>query len=701
MAFYLGPGGAGDATGDASSASVLATQKAAEAAASAASALASSSTATTAATTANTASSSASTSATNALNSATLAATSATTATTKAAEAVVSANAAAASAASVGSQAADAATSASNAATSATAAATSATSASNSATSATASATTAINAASSATASASSASADATTATTKAAEALASATSAATSATNAASSASSAASSASSASTSASTATTQATNASASATAAATSATVAVSASGAVLWVSGTTYAVGFVVYSPITFRTYRRKVAGAGTTDPSIDATNWGALLLDAETQLPTMRPSLLLDFSNTARLDPRVTFTRASTATRVNPNGLIETVASGSPRFDYDPITDACKGLLIEEQRTNLFTYSEQFDNAIWGVTSATVLANQIEAPDGTVTADKITEDVGTALLPRFSRTATIATSTQYSLSVFAKEVAGSSKRYLQIYANSGFSAGISQGANFDLSAGTVTLTTGFTAAIQAVKNGWFKCTLFTSISSATSSGIRIALVPAATTAMATNSNPDGTGSLYIWGAQLEAGAFATSYIPTVASQVTRAADVAVMTGTNFSSWYNQTEGTAHIEFVRFGTTGTPYPVGFSGGSTITSVPRITLRTDPLMNIQMQGVDASAVTQWNSSNFVGSPGFNAAARVGMAYANANIGGCVNGNTVTQISSGVVPTGIDKLFMGGSSGNLNGHIKRLTYYPKRLSNSELQALTS
>ena len=81
-----------------------------------------------------------------------------------------------------------------------------------------------------------------------------------------------------------------------------------------------------------------------------------------------PTVRPTLNLDFAKTKVLDPRITYTRASTATFVGSNGLIQTAASGAARFDHNPTTGESLGLLVEEARTNRVTYSEQFDNAGW---------------------------------------------------------------------------------------------------------------------------------------------------------------------------------------------------------------------------------------------------------------------------------------------------------------------------------------------
>lgn len=110
---------------------------------------------------------------------------------------------------------------------------------------------------------------------------------------------------------------------------------------------------------------------------------------------------PSLDLDFTKiTAETwDNRVTFSRGSTATRVGPTGLIETVASGVPRIDYDPVTLACRGLLIEEQRSNRLSWSEDFSNAVWVKTNATVTANAVASPSGATDADTLTATAGNA--------------------------------------------------------------------------------------------------------------------------------------------------------------------------------------------------------------------------------------------------------------------------------------------------------------
>ena len=166
---------------------------------------------------------------------------------------------------------------------------------------------------------------------------------------------------------------------------------------------------------------TAKADVATAKAAEATAAAATATAIVLGVSTGYPIIRPSLTLDFANSQIFDPRITFTRASSGTRTNERGLIESLASGVPRIDFDPVTLACKGLLVEEQRTNLLTYSEQFDNAAWAkVGTCAVSANAISAPDGTVSADLISNCTGysnrltnlTALaIPDVSRTVKLA--------------------------------------------------------------------------------------------------------------------------------------------------------------------------------------------------------------------------------------------------------------------------------------------------
>ena len=117
-------------------------------------------------------------------------------------------------------------------------------------------------------------------------------------------------------------------------------------------------------------------------------------------------------------------------------------------------------------------------------------------------------------------------------------------------------GVQANLQTGTISNYTTGSGTVNNSF---ISNIGNGWYRC-----IAIGTASAVTGVYFNISNTATQLAYSGDGTSGIYLWGAQLEAGSFATSYIPTVASQVTRAADVAVMTGTNFSSWYNQSEGT-----------------------------------------------------------------------------------------------------------------------------------------
>jgi len=215
----------------------------------------------------------------------------------------------------------------------------------------------------------------------------------------------------------------------------------------------------------------------------------------------------------------------------------------------------TATAKGLLIEEQRTNLVTYSEDFSNAAWINTSASFNTNSAIAPDGATTADKIIIANGVQLGALTGagvrqQPSKAATSITYTESVFAKAAEFNS---VMLFMANG--AGSNGGrCTFNLATGTYSsLTTfgsgfsGATASIESVGNGWYRCIFI--VTSDTDTSIRSGILPVDT--VATTGN--GTSGIFIWGAQLEAGSFATSYIPTVASQVTRNADSASMLGDN----------------------------------------------------------------------------------------------------------------------------------------------------
>lgn len=365
-----------------------------------------------------------------------------------------------------------------------------------------------------------------------------------------------------------------------------------------------------------------------------------------------------------------------------------------SGAARFDYDPVTLAPKGLLIEESRTNLVTYSEQFDNAAWTKSNATVTADAVVSPDGTADADKLVED--TATNSHFvGRNVTVTASATLIYSVYVKAAE-----------RSVFNLRISDGVTgfarkFDVSNGTsstedVASTSPATVyGMESVGNGWWRCYVGCTMSSGTTSNIQLRL---------NNSGDsytgDGTSGIYIWGAQMEVGAFATSYIPTVASQVTRAADVAVMTGTNFSSWYNATEGSIYAEASWVGLT-TARQVVIINNSASASTNFISIQTNPTTaTIGRGGVTVGGTAQ-ATMNITNAYTAGVLFKAANAYKQDNFAFTVDGATPATDTSGTLPT-VDQMQLGAvSTTTANIWLRKIAYYNRRLTNAELQGITA
>jgi hypothetical protein len=256
---------------------------------------------------------------------------------------------------------------------------------------------------------------------------------------------------------------------------------------------------------------------------------------------------PKQSFDFT-TAALDGSITFARttgaSNPATYVNSGGVVTVATNDQPRFDHNPVTLACKGLLIEESRTNLFLQSQDLATT-WVALTGTVNANQVISPDGAQNADEVVAPNGSD--------ATVAqtvptTTTSYCWSVFAKS---NGLTTLRFYSRFNPQNDI---AVFNLA----TLSaTGTSARIEDYGDGWYRCSaVFTPTSSSATNNYRFR-----------TEVGDGIKSMYLWGAQLEAGTFATSYIPTTTTALTRNADLATITGTNFSDFWQATKGGASV--------------------------------------------------------------------------------------------------------------------------------------
>jgi hypothetical protein len=355
------------------------------------------------------------------------------------------------------------------------------------------------------------------------------------------------------------------------------------------------------------------------------------------------------------------------------------IPTVAatSGAARFDYDPVTLAPKGLLIEESRTNLLTRSIP-DAAVptgWtvGVGTGTYTHTLVPAT-GSFSGfqDFIRHEQTTSGRSYLTTTVTLAVSTTYTLTVRFNpgtlSVTSGNAAVIFVQGLTGATGTLSLNASSVPSNGVASIT--FTTA------------------TAVSAGIRVGLGCA----------NDATGVAEFGAWQLEAGAFATSYIPTVASQVTRAADVALMTGTNFSSWYNQTEGTFFVSSDYTLVVGGNYRFDVTDG---TSSNQMRLRSAPSGSTQSRfELTTSGVAQTTLSPATTNPALNKDA---IAYKLDDAAAVVNAGTA-GVDTSLTPATMNQMAIGATrlgASPINGHIQRIAYYNRRLTNAELQGITA
>ena len=372
----------------------------------------------------------------------------------------------------------------------------------------------------------------------------------------------------------------------------------------------------------------------------------------------------------SNSASVDPYV----------YNPGAAPTSTAYYGPRFDYDPVTLAPKGLLIEEQRTNLLTYSEDFSNAIWVKTNSSITADVIVTPNNTLTGDKLVEDATTNLHQVYQNF--VGAVAPYTFSVYAK---AGERTVVTLLHGSGNSA------DYDLVAGTAT---GTGASIVPVGNGWYRCIITQTLPDTLNRSYAVRLNNGSGVTYAGN----GTSGAFIWGAQLEAGSFATSYIPTVAAQVTRSADNASMTGTNFSSWYNATEGTLLAD-VNVVTNGAPNNLGVLAMVGATNNDRILIYQNGSASAYSGQMVVAGVPQLQNDYLNEVSGVN---KFSFAYKLNDSNIACNGSALSTDTTCTVPT-CQSLVIGSGPflTPLNGYVRRIVYYNTRLTNAQLQALTS
>ena len=349
--------------------------------------------------------------------------------------------------------------------------------------------------------------------------------------------------------------------------------------------------------------------------------------------------------------------------------------------PRIEYDA-SGNCLGLLVEEARTNALLQSG--DIGAWGgsvgsKTNVTLTENAITAPDGTQTADKVQRTVLDTPAD-YRQNLPVTSGNDYTFSIFAK--ADVQARLELDFSNSKFTS--QDYVRFDVDTGTAYGSgSGATYSITNYGNGWYRFSLTATCTESGDTGV---------IARITNNEPH-----YAWGAQFEVGSFPTSYIPTSGSTVTRAADVASLAVSEFG--YNQDQGSVVVEAKRFGTSNQfPRIAQFNDGS---ASNRIGVSIYGSSNTAYGSCDNGGVNQ-ASLHEVAATGPNVYAKIGFGFGVNNFGFIVDSIIEGTDTSGSPPSNITQMQIGtrASGQYLNGYIKSIQYYPLRLSNAQLQALT-
>jgi hypothetical protein len=398
--------------------------------------------------------------------------------------------------------------------------------------------------------------------------------------------------------------------------------------------------------------------------------------------------------------------TATTGTPITKYQPK--LMTASPDDARFDHDPITGESKGLLIEEQRTNLIDYSEDFHPAYlispWITNDASVKTDCVIAPDGTLTADKLVENTNTAQ-HLVTQPFNFQNGTSYTFSIFAKK--GESEAMFFNITNLPNVLGEQYvAAKADLNDGTVQLLSGNDASVgsENVGNGWFRFTISGTCTVTATAYLGVRTYDS--TGSTTNYLGDGYSGLYIWGAQLETGSFATSYIKTTGASATRSADNASITGENFSSWYRQDQGSivasASIDMnKRKGGTGMPV---YNILKDTTALFGLSRDKDYWYHGIVNNSESTYKYSSDSESATGSLTYD----FGDGYLHSYIDQFENlsSTTWTWRERPFVHEHANTLRLGttiagnNGSNNLNGHIKKLAYYPQRLTNEQLQNLT-
>ena len=398
-----------------------------------------------------------------------------------------------------------------------------------------------------------------------------------------------------------------------------------------------------------------------------------------------PTVRPSLTLDFQKSKQLDPRISFSRSSSATYVQ-GGVVKTADEHQARFEDE-------GLLIEESRTNLLQYSEEFNNVYWTPSNITVTANTTAAPSGSINADKLV--ASTTNSSHYVFTQVVVTAGTHTVSVYAKS-SGLDWVTLNIYDGSGY-----RKFSFNVSTGEKGIVaSGLSSTITPVSNGWYRITATYTSTVTGNNTIHIHLYGGESTE---NFLGDGVSGAYFWGAMVEAGSSPTSYIPTAGSTVTRAADFMEVVSGRLSDLWRRNVWTAIWEFK-----GATSYYGFQISNDSHRGDRSRVSTQPSgsptrIDIGGRGVLSGNGPVWSKdTNYKIAVGIDTDFTTGVGTGSYAVNGefMFTNNITTQANRQLSEI---RFYYNNIGDNrlLNGHYSRVVLYPELLTAGQMQAITS
>ena len=376
---------------------------------------------------------------------------------------------------------------------------------------------------------------------------------------------------------------------------------------------------------------------------------------------------------------------FTRSTSATRVNKQGLIEVVTNDRPRIDYTDTSDGV--LLLEKAATNLITYSESINQ--YTPVNGTITPNALTSPEGLLNAVKFVENSANNLHYFDSNSISVTSGTKYTISVFAKY----NGRFLTFQGSGALNSAF---ATFNLQNGTIEQQSVGTASIEKMTNDWYRCSIIVEMSQTGTAVMSILLNDSAIGGRSRSYQGDGASGVYLYGFQVESGNL-SSYIPTQGSASTRVSETA--SGSGNSEVFNDSEGVLFCDIAALVNSDTPRAISISDGTLNNRVYMYYSTNNVLeVTIKVSGTDQASF----SSTLSDSTLFN---KLALKYKLNDFALWINGFEVDfDLSGSVFSTNtLDRLNLSYPNEiyNLYAKTKEIGYYNTALTDLELETLTS